>query len=93
VRIEVVAGIVDERGGIGFENARNETLAHQLALAVAAVGIEAVTHDRLSVTDDIRHNGDETQRHLAEVNVGIPDRGTDRNGFFADFNDSHDGVS
>ncbi len=93
VRIEVVARVVDERGGIGFDDARDKALAHQLALAVTAVGIEAVTHNRLAVPDHIGHHGDETQRHLAEINVGIADGGADRNGQFADFNDSHGGVS
>lgn len=93
VGIEVVAGVVDQRGRGGLEQARDEALAHQLALTVTAVRVEAVADHRLAVANDVRDDRDETQGHFAEVDVGVPDRGTDRNGFFADFNDSHATVS
>jgi len=92
-RLSPASSCVHERSGIGFEDARNEALAHQLALAVAAVRIEAVAHHRLAVADHIGDDGDQTQRHLAEVDIRVADRGTDRNGLFADFNDSHGTVS
>nr|GEU28409.1 hypothetical protein [Tanacetum cinerariifolium] len=90
VRIEVGAGVVDQAGGIGFQDARNEPLAHQRALAVAAVGVEAVADYRLAVADDVGHHGDQAQCHFAEIDVGVADGGTDRYGFFADLNDFHE---
>ncbi len=89
VRVEVAAALVLQALRIGFQHARDEALAHQLALAIAAVGVEAVADDRLAVADDVSHHRDQAQRHFAEVDVGIADRGADRDGFFADFNDSH----
>jgi hypothetical protein len=51
VRIEVRSALVDERLRRGLEHARDEPLAHQRALAVAAVRVEAVAHDALAVAD------------------------------------------
>ena len=89
VRIEIGAGVVDQRGRIGFQDARDEALAHQHALAVAAVRVEAVADDRLAVADDVGDDGHQAQRHLAEIDVGVADGGTDGDGFFADVDDFH----
>jgi hypothetical protein len=74
VGVEVIPGVVDKRVRSGFQQTRNEALAHQCSLSVAAVGVEAVTDDRLAVTHDVGHYGDQTQRHLAEVDIGVADR-------------------
>ncbi len=49
VRIEIVAGLVEQRLRIGLQQPRREALADQAALAVAAVGIEAVADHRSAV--------------------------------------------
>jgi len=43
VRIEIVAGVIEQHLRIGFHEARREALADQSALPVTAVRIEAVT--------------------------------------------------
>jgi hypothetical protein len=73
VRVEVGAGVVDQDVGLGLQDARDEALAHQHALAVAAVGVEAVADHRLAVAHHVGHHGHQAQRHLAEVDVGIAD--------------------
>ena len=55
-----------------------EALADQAALAVAAVGVEAVADDRLAVAHDVGDHGDEARGHLAEIDVGVADRRGDR---------------
>jgi hypothetical protein len=60
-------------GRIGFQDARDEALAHQAALAVAAIRVEAVADDRLAVADHVGDHGHQAQRHLAEVDVGVAD--------------------
>ena len=78
--------------GVGFQDARDEALAHQLALAVAAVGVEAVADHRLAVADHVGDDGHEAQRHLAEVDVGVADGRADGDGLLADFDDLHGGL-
>ena len=89
VRIEVVAFIVNERVRRRFVNARNEALAHQIALTVAAVGIEAVTNDGLAIAHHIGDDRDQAQRHLTEVDVGVADRRFNRAGRFEYVDDFH----
>ena len=48
VRIEIVAGLVEQRRGIGLLQPRREAFADQPALPVATVGIEAVTDHPLA---------------------------------------------
>src|SRR5690606_25702499 len=83
VRIEVGAGVVEQRLGIGLEHARNEALAHQLALAIASVGVEAVADDAATVAHDVGDHGDQAQRHPAEVDVRIADGRADGKGLLA----------
>ena len=71
VRIEVVARCIDQRIRIGLEHARNETFAHQLALAIASVRIESIANHRLAIADHVRDHGDQAQRHLAEIDVRV----------------------
>ena len=90
VRVEVVAAWRPPASrGVGFQQARDEALAHQLALAVAAVGVEAVADHRLAVADHVGDDGHEAQRHLAEVDVGVADGRADGDGLLADFDDLH----
>jgi len=42
IRVDVLAGRIEQRVGISLEQARHEPLAHQPALAIATVGVEAV---------------------------------------------------
>ena len=88
VRIEHAA-LVDERAGRGFEHARDEPLAHQRALAVAAVRVEAVADHGPAVAVDVGDDGDEAQRHLREVDVGVADARADRPRDLADLDDVH----
>ncbi|MNS74451.1 hypothetical protein D3C72_1079280 [compost metagenome] len=92
VRIEVAAVHRDERSRIGVEDAGNEALAHQHALAVAAIRIEAVADDGLAVAEYVRDDGHQAQGHLAEIDIGVADGGRDGDGLFADFNDFHAGL-
>lgn len=91
VRIEVPARGVDQRVGGGFQQARDEAFAHQRALAVAAVGIEAVADDGLAVADHIGDHRDEAQRHLAKVDVRVADRAGDGDGLLSNLDDLHGG--
>jgi hypothetical protein len=84
-----VAGVVQQRCGVGFAQARQEALAHQLPLAVPAVRVEAVADDRLAIADHVGDDRNQAQRHLAEVNVRIADGRTDRKRFLADVDDLH----
>jgi hypothetical protein len=61
VRIEIGAVVVQQRQRIGFEDARDEALAHQLALAIAAIRVEAVAHDRLAIADHVGDDGHQAQ--------------------------------
>ena len=53
-RIEIVAGLVEQRSRIGFQDARNEPRAHLRAAGVASGGVEGETGDRFAVADDDR---------------------------------------
>lgn len=92
VRVQVLAAVVDQRVGVGLHHARDEALAHELALTVAAVGVEAVADHRFAVADHVGDHGHQAQRHLAEVDVGVADGRADGQGFFSDFNDFHEGL-
>ena len=61
VRVQIVAGIVQEGLRRRLEQARRKPLADQPALAVASVRVEAVAHDAAAVALDIRDDGDERQ--------------------------------
>ena len=87
--IEIVAGVVEQALGSGFENAVLETLANQTALTVATVGVEAVADHATAVLDDIGDHGDQAQRHFREIDVGVADVRLDRLGFFADVENFH----
>ena len=88
VRIEVVAVVIEQALGIGLHEARNEALADQPALPVAAVGVEAVADDALAVAHDVGHHRDDARRHLGEIDVRVADRRGDRLCDFADVDDT-----
>ena len=89
VRVEVVAGLIEQGRGLGLEHARAKAFADQLALAVAAVGVEAVADDRLAVAHHVGDDGDQAERHLREVDVGVADVRLDGPGRFEDVDDFH----
>ena len=74
VRIEVLSRIVEEGLRRRLEDTRREALADQATLAVAAIRVEPVAHDPAAVPDHVGDDGDERQRHLGEVDVGVGDR-------------------
>ena len=92
VGIEVVAGVVEEGCGIGFEEARHEALADETALAVAAVGVESIADDGPAVAYDVGDDGDQRAGHLGEVDVGVRNGGCDGCGYFPNVDDAHVGL-
>ena len=90
VRIEVVAGR-RRAATAGSASSRRgaKALADQPALAVAAVGVEAVADDALAVALDVGDDGDEARRHLGEVDIGVADRRSDRLGDFGDIENAN----
>jgi hypothetical protein len=89
VRVEIVAGVVEQRSRIGLAQTRREPLADEAALTVAAVGVEAVADHRAAVAHDIGDDGDQGQGHLGEVDVRVGDRRSDRRRHFANIHDAH----
>ena len=73
----------------GFKKARDETFAHQGALAVTAIGIESVSDNAFSIAHDVGHDRSQTQSHLAEIDVCIADRRADRKRLLANFSNFH----
>ena len=88
-RIEVVVGLVDERLGLGRQDARDEPLAQDAALRVAAVGGEAVADHRLAVAHHVGLDRDQADGHGRERDEGVADLGRDRRRGFADAGDLH----
>jgi hypothetical protein len=86
VRIQIIPGVVGEAVRRCIQNARDDAFAHQRALTVAAVRVEAVANDGFSVADYVRHHRDETERHLGEIDVGVGDGRRDRSGALPDLN-------
>jgi len=74
IRVEVLAGRVEERRGIGFAQPRGEAFADQAALPVAPIGVESVAHDTMSVALHVGHHGDQACCHLREIDIGVADR-------------------
>src|SRR3546814_6382997 len=56
-RVEIVARLVQQAVGRGLQHPRHDALAHQAALAIAAVGIEAETDHRLAVALHVGDDG------------------------------------
>ncbi len=89
-RIEVVAGIIEQRFGRGFEQARGESLANEATLAIASIGVEAIADDTAAVADHIGDDRDQRAGHFGEVDVGVGDGGGNRRGDLAQFDDTHE---
>ena len=73
VRVQVLTGVIQQAGGLGLQHARDEAVTHQRALAVAAIGVEAIADHGLAVADHVGDHSDEAERHLREVDVGVAD--------------------
>ena len=71
LRIEIVAGLVEQRFRIGLQDARDESRAHLRAAGIAAGGVEGEARDRLAVADDVGDDRDHRCRHLGEIETGI----------------------
>jgi hypothetical protein len=84
--------MVDERIRIRFRDARQETITHQRALPVTAIGVEAIADDRFAIANNVGDDSDNRAGHFREIDIGIGDWGGNRNSFFADVYDAHDGV-
>ncbi len=84
---------IDEALGGGPPQSRDESLAKQSTLSVAAVRIESEAHHRPSVTyliGDDRHDRD---GHLRKVNYTVTDGRGNRNRPLTNVNDAHRPVS
>ena len=88
-RVEVLARLVEERAPVGFQHSRDEAFAEQRALAVSAVGIEAVPDHRAAAAHHVGDDRDRRERHLAEVDDRVPDRRGDRERPLPDGEDLH----
>jgi hypothetical protein len=62
-----------ELTGLGSEKAGNEAFAQEPTSSVAAVRIEAESHDRLAITVHVREYCDDADRHLCEIDVCVTD--------------------
>ncbi|MCY1444315.1 hypothetical protein D9M71_607800 [compost metagenome] len=91
-RIQVVVLMIDERIWISFGDTRQEAITHQRALTIATIGVEAVADDRFAIANHIRDDSDDRAGHFRKIDVGIGDWGSDRNCFFTDVYDTHDGF-
>ncbi len=89
VRIEIGAGIIHEAFRRRFQNTIPEAFADKAALAITAIGVEAVANHAPPVSHDIGDDGHQARRHLAEVDIGVADRRRDRLRHFADIDDTH----
>ena len=87
--IEVVVRRVEERLGLGRQDARDEPLAQDAALRVAPVGGEAVADDRMPIAQHVGLDRDQADGHGRERDEGVADLRCDRRGGFADTGDAH----
>src|SRR6185312_10790836 len=78
VGVQVVAGLIEQRAGFGFQQAGGEALPDEAALAISPVGIKAVADHRLAATCHIGDDRDKTGGHSAEVDIRVADRRADR---------------
>ncbi|MNH30554.1 hypothetical protein D3C79_908550 [compost metagenome] len=84
--------MIDESIWVSFRDTRQEAITHQCALTIATVGVEAVADDRFTVANYIRDDSDNRAGHFRKIDVGIGDWRSDRDGFFTDVYDTHDGF-
>jgi hypothetical protein len=89
VGIEILFGIGKERLGGRLKQAGSEALADESALAVAAVGVEAVADDRGAVANDVCDDCYERAGHLGEIDVRVGDWRCYGKGYLAYVCDAH----
>jgi hypothetical protein len=88
-RIDVVAGVVEQRFRICLQDARDEALAHLIAAGVAAGRVEREADHRLAVAHHIGDHGDHRGGHLGEIEARVLQVGFERDRPLADVNDAH----
>ena len=84
--------MIDEGVGVRFGDARQKAIAHQRALAIATVGVEAVADDGFAVANDVGDDRNHRAGHFGKIDVGVGDGRGDGNGFFTDVDDAHGGL-
>ena len=84
-----IAGVIEQRVGRRFEDARNKPRAHLRAAGIAAGGIEGEAAHRLAGALDVGDHGDHRRRHLAEIEARIGERRVERDRRLADIDDAH----
>ena len=83
------AGVVEQRLGLGFQDARDEARAHLRAAGIAAGGVEGIAAHRLAGAHNVGDHGDHRRRHFAEVEARIGERRVERDRRLADVDDAH----
>ncbi len=86
-----------DQAGVGVEELRlrirvepgQQPPGEQLGLGVAAVGVEAVADNRLTVDDGVAGDRHHRHRHLGEVDDGVADAGVERDLGDSDVGDAH----
>ncbi|MNB92947.1 hypothetical protein D3C76_846780 [compost metagenome] len=91
-RIQVVVLVVDESIWISFRDTRQEAITHQCTLTVATVGVEAVADYWFTIANHIRDDSDNRAGHFGKIDIGVGNWGGNRNSFFTDVYDTHDGL-
>ena len=89
IRIEILAGVIEQRARIRLQQPGREALTDQPALTVAAIGVEAVADHAASVALDVGHHRHQTRGHLREVDIRVADRRADRLGDLTHVDDAH----
>ncbi len=89
IRVQVVAGIVQQGLGVGLQQARREALANQAALSIAAVGVESIANYGSSIAHHIGDHGDQGAGHLRKIDIGVGDGRRDGCGHFTQIGDTH----
>ena len=87
--IEIVVRAVDQAGRVGGAQPRQEALAQQRALRIAAVRVEAESHHRAPVAHHVGDQRHHRAGHLREIDDGVGDRRRDGDGLLADVDDAH----
>jgi hypothetical protein len=88
-RIEIFSGVVEERLGLGREDARDQARAHLRAAGVAAGRIEGEAHNRPALAHDVGEDRNHRGGHLGEIEARIPQLRLERDRGLADVEDAH----
>jgi len=84
--------MVDKGVRISLRDTRQETITHQSTLAIATVGVETVADDGFTIANYVRDDSDDRAGHFGEVDIGVSNWGSNRDSFFTDVYDTHDGF-